>query len=306
MKLLMIFTGGTIACRRSDSGLSPDAENSFALLEPFAEHEFECATPYFTLSENLGFDMLRRLYDCLSEHDLERYDGVIVAHGTDTLAYTAAYLSLRLGLCDTPVVLVSAAYPLSDSRTNGFDNMRGAIDFIASRQGKGVFVSYKNDGEPVRIHRGTMVLPHAPYDDSVRSAGGMLYATVIGGVVEKNPDYCETNTGASGVCGEERRVAWLRAHPGMLLPQLDTIDAVLLEGYHSGTLPTADARFAAFCMEAKRKGCPVFLTGAREGFDYESKQAFERLGIQPLPPVSPACAYVGCVLGIFSRADSAI
>ena len=58
MKLLMIFTGGTIACRRGDSGLAPDAENSFALLEPFAEHEFECATPYFTLSENLGFDML--------------------------------------------------------------------------------------------------------------------------------------------------------------------------------------------------------------------------------------------------------
>ncbi len=171
MNILVLFTGGTIACSRSDGALSPDADNSYALLQRFdsADVRFTTASPYFVLSENLGTAHLRRLYDCLTGYDLSCFDGVIIAHGTDTLAYTAAYLSLRLGLCDTPVVLVSAAYPLSDSRTNGFDNMRGAIDFIASRQGKGVFVSYKNDGEPVRIHRGTMVLPHAPYDDSVRN-----------------------------------------------------------------------------------------------------------------------------------------
>jgi L-asparaginase len=67
------------------------------------------------------------------------------------MPYTAAYLGLKLGLCDIPVVLVSAAYPLSDSRSNGLDNFRGAVDFIRSGVGKGVFVSYRNSGENVMI-----------------------------------------------------------------------------------------------------------------------------------------------------------
>ena len=248
MNILVLFTGGTIACSRSDGALSPDADNSYALLQRFdsADVRFTTASPYFVLSENLGTAHLRRLYDCLTGYDLSCFDGVIIAHGTDTLAYTAAYLSLRLGLCDTPVVLVSAAYPLSDSRTNGFVNLNGALDFIRAGKGKGVFVSYQNDGENLKIHRGCLIL---------------------------------------------KSVLWLRAHPSMTLPPLDDIDAVLFEGYHSGTLPTDDADFIAFCMQAREKNIPLYLTGAREGFDYASKQAFDKLGIRTMPPVSPACCY---------------
>ncbi len=257
MNILVLFTGGTIACSRSDGALSPDADNSYALLQRFdsADVRFTTASPYFVLSENLGTAHLRRLYDCLTGYDLSCFDGVIIAHGTDTLAYTAAYLSLRLGLCDTPVVLVSAAYPLSDSRTNGFVNLNGALDFI--RAGK--------------------------FD--------MYYAEIVDGNVLRNPDFREPDLNVYPDRGEEKSVLWLRAHPSMTLPPLDDIDAVLFEGYHSGTLPTDDADFIAFCMQAREKNIPLYLTGAREGFDYASKQAFDKLGIRTMPPVSPACCY---------------
>lgn len=293
MNILVLFTGGTIACSRSDGALSPDTDNSYALLQRFdsADVRFTTASPYFVLSENLGTAHLRRLYDCLTGYDLSCFDGVIIAHGTDTLAYTAAYLSLRLGLCDTPVVLVSAAYPLSDSRTNGFVNLNGALDFIRAGKGKGVFVSYQNDGENLKIHRGCLILPHLPYDDSIRSVFDMYYAEIVDGNVLRNPDFREPDLNVYPDRGEDKSVLWLRAHPSMTLPPLDDIDAVLFEGYHSGTLPTDDADFIAFCMQAREKNIPLYLTGAREGFDYASKQAFDKLGIRTMPPVSPACCY---------------
>ena len=293
MNILVIFTGGTIACSRSDGALSPDTDNSYALLQRFdsADVHFTTASPYYMLSENLSTAHLRRLYDCLTGYDLTRFDGVVIAHGTDTLAYTAAYLSLRLGFCDTPVILVSAAYPLSDSRTNGFVNLNGALDFIRAGKGKGVFVSYQNDGENLKIHRGCLILPHLPYDDSIRSVFDMYYAEIVDGNVLRNPDFRESDLNVYPDRGEDKSVLWLRAHPSMTLPPLNDIDAVLFEGYHSGTLPTDDADFIAFCMQAREKNIPLYLTGAREGFDYASKQAFDKLGIRTTPPVSPACCY---------------
>lgn len=298
MKITVIFTGGTIACSNKNGALSPDGANSFTLIEMYravdGSVEFETLSPYFILSENLGCEHWEKLSDCVK--NVRGSDGVIVTHGTDTLPYTAAYLGLKLGLCDIPVVLVSAAYPLSDSRSNGLDNFRGAVDFIRSGAGKGVFVSYKNSGENVRLHRAASVLPHQPYSDSVLSLRDNYFAEIVGGEVVLNPGFEEESFGDFSECKPNGKVLWLRAHPGIVYPPVDGAKAVLLEGYHSGTLPTAREDFRSFCKAASTAGVPLYLTGSEEGFDYESKQAFDELGINVLPPMSPATAYVMLIL----------
>lgn len=298
MKITVIFTGGTIACSNKNGALSPDGANSFTLIEMYravdGSVEFETLSPYFILSENLGCGHWEKLSDCVK--NVRGSDGVIVTHGTDTLPYTAAYLGLKLGLCDIPVVLVSAAYPLSDSRSNGLDNFRGAVDFIRSGVGKGVFVSYKNSGENVRLHRAASVLPHQPYSDSVLSLRDNYFAEIVGGEVVLNPGFEEESFGDFSECKPNGKVLWLRAHPGIVYPPVDGAKAVLLEGYHSGTLPTAREDFRSFCKAASTAGVPLYLTGSEEGFDYESKQAFDELGINVLPPMSPATAYVMLIL----------
>ena len=298
MKITVIFTGGTIACSNKNGALSPDGANSFTLIEMYravdGSVEFETLSPYFILSENLGCEHWEKLSDCVK--NVRGSDGVIVTHGTDTLPYTAAYLGLKLGLCDIPVVLVSAAYPLSDSRSNGLDNFRGAVDFIRSGVGKGVFVSYKNSGENVRLHRAASVLPHQPYSDSVLSLRDNYFAEIVGGEVVLNPGFEEESFGDFSACKPNGKVLWLRAHPGIVYPPVDGAKAVLLEGYHSGTLPTAREDFRSFCKAASTAGVPLYLTGSEEGFDYESKQAFDELGINVLPPMSPATAYVMLIL----------
>ena len=298
MKITVIFTGGTIACSNRNGALSPDGANSFTLIGIYraldGSVEFETLSPYFILSENLGCEHWEKLSDCIKS--VSGSDGVIVTHGTDTLPYTAAYLGLKLGLCDIPVVLVSAAYPLSDSRSNGLDNFRGAVDFIRSGVGKGVFVSYRNSGENVMIHRAASVLPHQPYSDSVLSLRGNYFAELVGGEVVLNPYFEEESFGDFSECKPNGTVLWLRAHPGMIYPPVDGAKAVLLEGYHSGTLPTAREDFRSFCESASTAGVLLYLTGSEEGFDYESKQAFDELGINVLPPMSPVTAYVMLLL----------
>ena len=299
MTILTVFTGGTIACSRTGGVLSPDGGNSYLLLDLYKKIDntvaFETAQPYFILSETTTPVHWERLYDCIVSHDLSRYDGVIVTHGTDTLPYTAAYLGLRLGLCEKPVVLVSANYPLTDSRSNGLSNFTGAVDLIRAG-GKGVFVSYQNTGEPLRIHRATRVLLQPSYSDDVASVHNSCYATIENHRVTLDPDFSEGEPALPAIDGNGR-VLWLRAHPGMVYPDPAGCKAVLLEGYHSGTLNTGGEDLKAFCATCRKLSVPVFLTGSEEGFDYRSKQAFASLGIRVLPPTSPVTAYVGLVVG---------
>ena len=292
MRILTVFTGGTIGSSLSKGAISPNAENAFLLLKLYREKygaaEFDTVAPYTVLSENLSAEYLEKLRSCVEDNLNSGYDGIVVTHGTDTLQYSAAYLDLTLGLIETPVVLVSSNYPLPYSRANGLENFAAAVDFIRSKQGRGVFVSYLNRGDAgAAIHRGAEVLPHQPFDDRIFSLFDNIYGTVISGEFVKNPDYRERER--ARLSGKlSGRVIFLRPYVGMTYPEIpgDT-KAVLLEGWHSGTLPTAHSELREFCKKAKERGVPVYLTGSMPGFEYESKRLFDSLGIKVLPPMSP-------------------
>ncbi len=297
MRILTVFTGGTIGSSLSEGAISPKTENAFLLLnlykEKYGAAEFDTVAPYTILSENLRAEYLEKLRSCVEENLGRGYDGIIVTHGTDTLQYSAAYLDLVLGITDVPVVLVSSNYPLSDSRANGLDNFAAAVSFIRSKEGRGVFVSYLNRGEEgTAIHRGAEVLPHQPFDDRIFSLFDNIYGTVKEGEFVKNPDYRERER--EDLSGKlSGRVVFLRPYVGMTYPELpDDTNAVLLEGWHSGTLPTAHNELREFCEKAKECGVPVYLTGSIQGFEYESKLLFDSMGIKVLPPMSPIAAYV--------------
>ena len=300
MKLLTVFTGGTISCSEADGVLAPDRQNGSYLLglarQAGVRDDFETVQPFSVLSENMTAAHLRALRACIVERLGEGYDGVIVTHGTDTLAYTAAYLDFVFCAQETPVVLVSANYPLRDSRSNGLQNFVAAADFLRTGE-KGVFVAYHNTGDrQTTIHRGREVLPQTPYEDSVFSLFMQPYGWMENGVWTRNPDHPQTARDDLSACELNGRVLFLRPYVGMVYPALPDVKAVLLEGWHSGTLPTATEELQAFCRAAKEKGVGVYLTGSRDGFAYESKQLFEALGIRTMQPMPPSAAYVYLML----------
>lgn len=301
MKILTVFTGGTIGSTKSEGVISPDSENSYKLIEMYLKKdkkvEFTAVQPLNILSENMNGKFLTQLYKCISSYDLSEFDGVIVAHGTDTLQYTAAYLSYAFGLCKTPIVLVSANFPLEDERSNGFHNFCGAVELIRSRKGRGVFVSYANCEYFADIHRGAKVLQHAAYSDELYSIHDNIFGEIHGKEFVKNDFYSEQQDEISlADCTELEEtsdVLYVKPYVGMTYPQIrQGTKAVLLEGYHSGTLNTDSNELTKFCLDAEKCGVPVYLTGAEQGFFYESKLMFEKLKINVLPHASPIAMYM--------------
>lgn len=155
-RICIIFTGGTIGSA-TDGGIVHLSGGSKKLLIDLYKQkygddvEFTTLSPVNMLSENVQPENLKALYYCVRSVSAEDFDGVIITHGTDTLCFTANYLSQVLCDFPLPVVLVSALYPLRDRRSNGLENFAAAINFIGEGL-SGVYVSFKNPDEKLKIH----------------------------------------------------------------------------------------------------------------------------------------------------------
>ena len=151
-RICVIFTGGTIGSRTLGGKVDLRNEDKSLLLERYcasygAGVEFDELRPLNILSENVQPSDLEKMADCVRSVDKEKYDGIIITHGTDTLCFTANLFSQIFCDINIPVVFVSALYPLDDRRIRGVENFANAVTFIESVDFGGVFVSFENHGE---------------------------------------------------------------------------------------------------------------------------------------------------------------
>ena len=79
---------------------------------------------------------------------------------------------------------------------------------------------------------------------------------------------------------------------------LDGIKTIILRPYHSATVNTEDKELIVLCEKAKGQSIPVFLINSREGKDYESKIAFDKMDIVVLPKCTFAAIYMKCWLAV--------
>lgn len=196
MKILVIFTGGTIGSSTSGHLIDVDAKASYHLLQAYGtcpgarEVDFDTAQPIYILSENIVPGQWHALLDMLCSLDPSQYDGIVIAHGTNTLPYTAAALSFALPDCRLPVVLVSSNYTLDDERSNGLRNFASAVDFIAHGEVPGVFVVYENGAGESIVHLGSRLLEAVPFSDAFESVGGVPFGTMQAGRFLPNGHPC--------------------------------------------------------------------------------------------------------------------
>ena len=290
MKILVIFTGGTIGSRENDGVISPDTQTKYTLIENYKRVygncvEFSFVEPYFLLSENLSADMLNTLVSTVCKNLEGGFDGIIVTHGTDTLQYSAAALSFAVGSDSLPIVMVSANYPLESPLSNGNANFAAAVDFIKSASGRGVFISYKNKGETLKFHTPFACIAFGEADDSLYSLKGNFYAEYKDGKIHKNEKFENKNIQARGAFTLKARspILVIDAHPADNFNySIEDYKAVILRPYHSGTLNTQNPDFVAFLKRAKRAMVPVFSVNYPSGNVYETATVFEKLGITPL------------------------
>ena len=133
-RILLIATGGTIASRYTEEGLSPQISGEELLSFIPEAKEFcriDVISPFSLDSTNVYWRQWLQLA-ALVEENYDRYDGFVICHGTDTMAYTAAGLSYLIQNSRKPVVITGAQRPIdlpvTDARTNLLDSVRFASD----------------------------------------------------------------------------------------------------------------------------------------------------------------------------------
>ncbi len=133
-RILLLGTGGTIASKPTDSGLSPSLTIS-ELLEKVPEIkalcQAECVQVFNMDSTNIRPEHWVKIAEVIRDN-YSQYDGFVVTHGTDTMAYTAAGLSYLIQNSSKPIVFtgaqVSVAQGDSDARRNMIDSFICAAD----------------------------------------------------------------------------------------------------------------------------------------------------------------------------------
>ncbi len=300
MKILVISSGGTICCNKENAVITPtesiDAYNALTSNCRADEIEFYFEDLGSVPSENNNGARIAGIANAVTAAIEKDYDGIILLHGTDTLQYTAAATAFVCGCNTIPVIIVSSNYILADSRTNGFDNFNSAVDFIINKRGCGVFVAYKNTGDDATtIHRASRLLSHKDYDDALYSIRGQYYGKYEGGIFISNPAYREKEDetapfGRIHLNETSDNIMVIQALPGLIYPKTgENTKAVLIRGYHSGTLPKDG--LIPFLADLKAHHIPCFLSG-HGSETYESAAAFGENGIINLPTAAFPAQYM--------------
>ena len=141
-RILLLTTGGTIASRPGEEGL-----------EPHASHVMEREINHL----RAGFDICVEDVMCLDSSNIrpeewqsiarhifknrDSFGGIVVSHGTDTMAYTASAVTFMLPGINLPVVFTGSQLPLEDVLSDGPDNLRTAFAMAASGI-PGIFVAF--------------------------------------------------------------------------------------------------------------------------------------------------------------------
>ena len=141
-KILLLTTGGTIASVPGGEGLEP-------MRSGVMERELEQLRTYYDItvqdvmcldSSNISPEEWQQIARVVFEQRLS-YDGVVVSHGTDTMAYTASAVTFMLQNIDRPVVFTGSQLPLADMLSDGPDNLRTAFAMAAAGE-PGVFLAF--------------------------------------------------------------------------------------------------------------------------------------------------------------------
>ncbi len=142
-KILLITTGGTIACPDTDKARSPK-NFSKTFSQSLSEHEtqdIEIVEPFCLDSTN----MTPRHYIEIAKIITQNYGGFggfVITHGTDTLAYAAAVLSCLIENSEKPIVLTGSMKPFSAENSDAPENLRNALLFASDKRAHGVSVVF--------------------------------------------------------------------------------------------------------------------------------------------------------------------
>lgn len=254
-KILLVLVGGTICTELNAEGNLSVSGRAGAMLKanfeksdsPYAATVQITATEnLYTLSENMTVEKWNTIFSTYQKYiGTERFDGVIFAHGTDTLAFSASLFSQLFSKTDIPIFFVSANESLESPRSNGNQNFRCAVECIERGIAPNVYAVYKNisDGRTY-LHLGSRLRQCENYSDDFISEGALDITDInddnAGAYFERLEKLYPSNKRQSLIAASAELspcVLMLEPYPGIDYSVYDysNFRAVLHGAYHSGT-----------------------------------------------------------------------
>ena len=242
--ILLLGTGGTIACKRGDNGLTPLLTGDELLSYVPAAREF-CHVDAIQVLNIDSTNIHPKHWLMLSqvlEKNYDNYDGFVICHGTDTMAYTAAAMSYLVQHSSKPIVITGAQKPIdldvTDARTNLLDSLR----FASCDRAHGVSIVF--DG---KVIAGTRGKKERTKSYNAFSSINFPYLAVIQEehILFYIDDKWQDKETVRFYHDLDSRVALLKLIPSMGSSVLDYLaephDAVVVESFAVGGLPSYDS-----------------------------------------------------------------
>ncbi|MBI6575477.1 asparaginase [Pseudomonas viridiflava] len=265
-RVMVLYTGGTIGMQASANGLAPASGFEARMAGQLAELP-ELVVPQWRFREmsplidsaNMTPAYWLRLREAVIEAvDVEGCDAVLVLHGTDTLAYSAAALGFQLLGLDAPVVFTGSMLPAGVPDSDAWENVNGALLALGNGLAPGVHLYFHGElMDPTRCAK-IRSFGRNPFAPLQRSRGGHAAVSLPDAL-----DYRQPRTMAS--------VAVLPLFPGIGAAQLNGlidsgIQGLVLECFGNGTGPSDDPQFIASLENARARSiCVVAITQCHEG-----------------------------------------
>ena len=241
-KILMIATGGTIASIPSNNGLIPKISGKDIIsLVPALKNicTIDTAEIMNIDSSNLSPAHYIKILDTI-EKNYNNYDGFVITHGTDTMAYSSSMLACAIENLSKPVVFTGSQLPLKAKATDAYRNLYDAF-LAASDNVYGVFLAFNGD-----IHYGDSV--KKVYSENFtgflsinnKTAGKSDNNKIIWNKLYKNHNIKPVfNKNIS------EKVFVLKMVPSLKPDIIDVLinmgyKGIIIEGYGAGGVPTAD------------------------------------------------------------------
>jgi len=319
-KVTILSTGGTIASRvdyRTGAVRAAlTASDLYSVVPELSNIARIDAQILFSLfSENITPKHWTEIARVVAEQIEEGVDGVVVAHGTDTMGYTAAALSFALQDLPVPIILVgsqrSADRPSSDAATN----LIGAVAAAAKAPFAEVAIAMHESMSDTSIvlHRGTKVRKcHTSRRDTFKSVNALPMARIQDQkIIILTEDYRKRDSSRKLTLKPEfdEKVALVKFYPGM---NPTIIDWCVKKGYRGMVLEgTGLGHVGSYCFEAIRnavgRNMIVAMTsqciwGRTNMNVYDQGRDLLVLGVIPLEDVLPETALVK-LMWIFGQTE---
>ena len=265
-RVMVLYTGGTIGMQASANGLAPASGfearmGEFLASQPdlnVPQWRFREMSPLIDSANMTPAYWLRLSAAIIAAIEQEGCDAVLVLHGTDTLAYSAAAMSFQLIGLPASVLFTGSMLPAGVPDSDAWENVSGALSALSQGQPHGVQLYFHGQlMAPTRCAK-VRSFGRNPFVTLTRNGGGTPADYIPGELLYTRPKHM-ANVGV------------LPLVPGIGAPQLDAllnsgIEALVLECFGSGTGPSDDPAFLASLQRAQENGIVIVaITQCHEG-----------------------------------------